>query len=112
MSLLPGPLTFTQDRLRKAWREFQPVRGRFRRDRFQNLDFVSNRAARQFCLRLLSSVQDPSTHLPELAASFDSINLRPFFMTNLSESVVSALLPILTFQCRENVLFRFLLSSC
>ena len=27
MSLIPSPLTFSHDRLRKVWREFQPMRG-------------------------------------------------------------------------------------
>lgn len=97
MSLSPSPLTFSHDRLRNVWREFQPMRRPFRRNQYEILGHDSNhnlqypRAARQFCLKLYSSVQDPRNHLAELIKLFDSIDLRPFMKTTLSESVVSYL---------------------
>lgn len=100
MSLTPGPLTFSHDRLRKVWREGQAVRRRFRFDEYQSFEYDSNHnlkqphSARQFCLKLYSGVQDPKNHLTELDSHFDPINLRPFMKTSLSESVVSPLLSI------------------
>ena len=47
------------------------------------------RSARKFCLNLYSSVQNPDSHLRELDANFDPIDLNPFLKTRLSESVVS-----------------------
>ncbi len=98
MSLSPGPLTFSRDRLREVWREGQFVRGRFRIDGYQSFEYDSNhnlkypRSARKFCLKLYSGVQDPKNHLTELDSHFDSISSRPFMKTSLSESVVSPLL--------------------
>ena len=110
MSLAPGPLTFSHERLRKVWRDFQPVRGQSRYDHYKSFAQISKHdqqyppAARKFCLKLYSSVQDPRYHLTELDSSFDPINLRPFFKTNLSESAVSSLLPIYIFQLMHNVI--------
>ena len=114
MSLIPGPLTFSHDRLCKVWRDHQVVRGALHRDYYKTFIHESNqnpqqpRAARKFCLKLYSSVQDPRNHLTELDSSFESINLRPFMKTALSESVVSSPLSIRMFQYMQNILFRSL----
>lgn len=98
MSLTPGPLTFSHDRLRKVWREGQAVRGRFHFDKYQYFKFDSNHnlqqpyLARQFCLKLYSGVQDPKNHLTELDSHFDPIIVSPFMKVSLSESVVSSFL--------------------
>ena len=100
MSLAPGPLTFSHERLRKVWRECQPVHGQRHHDHYQSFGHTSNHnlqqphAARQFCLKLYSSVQDPRNHLTQIDSSFDPINLRPFMRTTVPESVVSSLSPI------------------
>ena len=110
MSLAPGPFTFSRDRLRKLWREFQPVPGQFRYDHYTNLARISKSnpeyrpAARKFCLKLFSSVQDPKNHLTELDSSFNPIHLTPFMKTNLSESAVSHLLPICMFRLLHYVI--------
>ena len=116
MSLLPGPLAFSHDRLRNVWEEFQPIRGRVCRNQYEILCYDSNhnlqypRAARQFCLELYSSVQDPKNHLTKLVRSFDIINSRPLMQTTLSKSTVSLPLLIYIFQCIQIVSFRCLLS--
>ena len=112
MSLAPGPLTFSHDRVRKVWRDFQHVRGEFHYDHYKSFAQISKHdlqyppAARKFCLKLYSSVQDPRNHLIELDSSFDSINLRPFLKNDLSESAVSSLLPICMFQIMYHVIPR------
>lgn len=95
MSLTPGPHTFSHERLRAVWRAGQHGGSNYYE---QYRYFVHNeehkldqpRAARQVCLRLYESVQDPRNHLAELDARFALFYVSPFFRTGFSESAVSS----------------------
>ena len=100
MALAPGPCTFSLGRLRRVWREGQPKLGQSHYDEYQYFDdglddkLRHPKAAKQIGLALFKSVQDPSNHISQLDASFQSFFLQPFRPTKATEAAVSLHFPM------------------
>ena len=96
MALHCGPKTFTLDRLRRLWKDDEPLLGNFPYEECQHLAYDSEHklkypeAAMRLCLDLFSSVQDPSNHLSQLDASLGPLFMRPFPKFELKETTVSS----------------------
>ena len=100
MVLAPRPCTFSLDRLRRVWREGQPKLGQSHYDEYQYFDDGSDdklrhpKAAKQFGLALFESVQDPSNHISQFDASFQSFFLQSFRPTKATEAAVTPRFPM------------------
>lgn len=101
MALAPGPNTFSIERLRQIWRRDQPPQEQMDLMEYQryrhNMDnkLADPQAAKQLCMSLFTSVQDPSKHISRLDATFESFFLRPFPQSKLAEKSVSLVFAVL-----------------
>ena len=80
-SLRPGPYTFTQDQVRKVWREGHRILGDSRRSRYETFEYDQNnnlKFATKFCQSLYESVQDPVSHNSRIDEQFSPLLLGRF----------------------------------
>ena len=96
MALHPGPFSFTEDRIRRIWREGQVGKGTRNSDQYQSFDcdasknFANLEKTRKFCFKLCASVQDPVSHVDRLDSALDMLWQPMFGRATFSEDIVSA----------------------
>lgn len=104
MSLLPGPLTFSDHQLKAILRDerLKPPRSIY--EQFRGVNHHAPQAvpgpvaAREMCLELYSSINEPEGHLDHLDSSFGSMYDPKFVKSELDEDRVCQ------FNLRENPL--------
>ena len=82
--IIPGPKTFTYERLVKLCRERHDFRPSYRQPASSKHSLEYNR---NFCLRLYAVIQDPQSHLSRLDEEFPPFRLNLFQVQASDEEV-------------------------